>query len=349
MARVLVTGASGFIGRHVVRNLAQHNHDIACLVRPMSRTEWIGRYASELVPGDVTDAASLASAVQRRDVVLHLAGVTKSFSPRSMRRVNEVGAGNVAAACARESTPPVLVLVSSLAAAGPSTGDRPRIETDVPEPVSWYGQSKLAGEQAAIRYADRIPLTILRPPIVFGEGDTNALALFKSIARFGVHAVPGTGDDRYSMVHAADLADALRLVAERGERVCHGRSGGTYFVAGHETPTFNELGQMIAEVLGKPHIRIIHNPGPVVWMVGAVCELVSRISRQPFIMNLDKAREATGGSWDCDGSALFRLGFDPAPLRDRLRQTAAWYQQQGWLPQKQPRRAGVFWRTSREQ
>ena len=304
MARVLVTGASGFVGRHVVRNLASSGHDVACLVRPTSCTSGIGRDTSELVNGDVTDIESLEPAVKRRDVVVHLAGVTKSFSARTMKLVNETGAENIAQACARQSTPPVLVLVSSLAAAGPSPPNRPRTESDLPAPVSRYGWSKLAGERAASKYCARIPLTILRPPIVFGEGDTNSLPLFRSIARFGVHTVPGSGEGLFSMVHATDLADAIRLVAQNGQRVQSHGSGGTYFVSGHESPAYAELGRIIGGILDRSNVRIFCSPASVLWTAAAIGELAGRIRREPFVLNFDKFREAVGGAWHCDGSAL---------------------------------------------
>jgi nucleoside-diphosphate-sugar epimerase len=300
------------------------------------------------VCGDVTDIESLKSAVKDSDWVLHLAGVTKSFRARSMRDVNEQGARNIAAACARQANPPVLILVSSLAAAGPSCGDRPRVESEAPQPVSVYGRSKLAGERAATQFCDRVPLTILRPPIVFGEGDPNGLALFRSVARFGVHAVPGAGDSRFSMVHAADLAEAIRIAAHDGQRVAADGTAGIYFATGRETPTFAELGRMIGGVLGKSGVRIFPSPGPVLWTAAAVCELMARVRRQPFILNFDKVREATRGAWHCDGSALYRLGFQPEPLYNRLQQTAIWYRQQGWIPAGKSRRAKVLWRTSRE-
>lgn len=348
MARVLVTGASGFVGNHVVKNLASHDHEVACLVRPTSCTSGISRHVSELVYGDVTDIKSLESAVKHRDIVVNVAGVTKSFTARSMQLVNEQGAGNVAATCARQLTPPVLIHVSSLAAVGPSLPDRPRVESDEPIPVSRYGRSKLAGERAASKYCDKIPLTIIRPPIVFGEGDSNGLPLFRSIARFGVHTVPAAGEQPFSIVHAADLAEAIRTVAQAGQRVQPHQSGGIYFVTGQESPAYSELGRMIGGVLGKSSVRIFHSPDSVLWAAAAIAELAGRIRRDPLVLNFDKVREAVAGAWHCDGSALYGLGFRPAPLRERLRQTAEWYQKQGWIPAAKPRRASVVWRTSRE-
>jgi len=99
-------------------------------------------------------------------------------------RVNAAGVGAVAQACADQRDRPVLVLVSSLAAAGPS-GERPTVESDPPMPVSHYGRSKLAGEQMAMKFADALPITVVRPCIVFGAGDRGMYEVFRPIARSG--------------------------------------------------------------------------------------------------------------------------------------------------------------------
>ena len=185
----------------------------------------------------------------------------KPSAARYFYRVNQRGVANVAQVCAGQTTPPVLVSVSSLAAAGPANEGVPKTEADRAEPVSHYGHSKRAGERAAEHFADRVPITIVRPPIVLGEADRLGLPLFRSIARFGVHMVPGLDRRRFSLIHADDLVQLLILAAERGKRLpprgrpeSHGPQG-YYFAACEENPTYADLGRMVAEVDGTPPRR----------------------------------------------------------------------------------------------
>lgn len=148
MAKILITGANGFIGAHLLQELVARGHDVTCLVRRCSVLERIRRLAVRLIQGDITDRDSLPAAVAGQEVVFQLAGCMRALRTEQFFEVNEQGLRNVAWACARQSTPPVLVAVSSLAAAGPSFSGRPRTESDRPAPVSYYGRSKWAGERA---------------------------------------------------------------------------------------------------------------------------------------------------------------------------------------------------------
>ena len=339
MSKALVTGATGFIGPHLVEALARRGHEVACLVRATSRTERLEPFGPRLLQGDVTDAASLRAAVEHVDAVYHLAGVTKTLRSEEMTRVNEQGVRNVAEACAARTSPPVLIVVSSLAAAGPSPDNRLRIESDPPRPVSHYGRSKRAGELAAESLADKLPISIVRPPIVFGEGDTDMLQMIRPIARFGLHLVPGLGRQRVSLIHAADLAEALIAATERGTRLPPASDGprapgrGYYFVAFDDHPTYRQLGRKIADAVGRRMMLVIPAPGVMTWIVAGASELLARLRRRPNIFNLDKAREATAGSWACSAEVASReLDFRPAAaLDERLRQTVDWYRAHGWL------------------
>jgi nucleoside-diphosphate-sugar epimerase len=334
---VLVTGASGFIGRHLVQRMIERGCRVSCLVRATSRIDELRSAGVQLITGDVTDRASIGRAleVSQAGIVLHLAGLVKALRADDFVRVNTGGVESVAGACADRADPPVLVVVSSLAAAGPCAAGRPRVEGDPPTPVSAYGRSKLAGEQAAAKYAAGVSISIVRPPIVFGPGDRGALEMFRPIARWGIHVVPGRGECRFSLIHVADLVEGLLLAAEKGERL-H-RSGppgqGVYFVAAEDDPTYAELGQAMATALEKRRATVVHMPRPLMRLVGLCGDAMGRIRQRPGWVNSDKIAEALAGSWTCSSVKVrTHLGWSPAAaLAERLRETAQWYRQAGWL------------------
>ncbi len=215
---------------------------------------------------------------------------------------------------------------------GPKSSPIPR------GPSRTTGRSKLAGEQEAESFADRVPTTIVRPPIVLGEGDRLGLKMFRAIHRSGIHVLPGRGRHRYSLIHAADLAELIVLAAQRGKRLPPDRNEsptgqGYYFAACEQDVFYDDLGQLIGTVLGRRRVLSLHIPTPLVWLMSGVMETVSRIERRPRYMHIDKVREITAGSWLCSPQrAVEDLGFAvKAPLIERLRQTAQWYRKEGWL------------------
>jgi nucleoside-diphosphate-sugar epimerase len=337
--RALLTGGSGFIGWHVAQLLRRRGDSVRCLVRARSRTARLVELGAELIEGDVCRPETLQRAVHGVDCVFHLAGLTTAVTPSELFRVNELGTRSVAWACAAEASPPRLIVVSSLAAAGPATAGRPRVESDTDVPVSCYGRSKLGGERAAALVADQVPVSVVRPPIVLGEGDHAGFLMFQMIRRRGVHLVPAMGAARVSVIHAADLARSLLLVAERGERLVdpgepHApRKRGVYFVAADEQPTYADLGRMVGAAMGRECVRVVSAPKFMVRVAAHLGDRVARIRRVPSIISLDKYREATAGSWICSPDRIAStLGFAPEmPLAQRLKQTADWYLREGWL------------------
>ena len=331
---VLVTGASGFIGTHLVRRLVAGGFRVSCLVRPTSQADALRAAGASAIVGDLDDRAGVARALAaaQAGIVFHLAGLVRALDPRDFMRVNAGGVDTVAAACAQRAAPPVLVLVSSIAAAGPS-GPAPNTESDPPLPVSQYGRSKLAGEQAAARYAGTVPITIVRPGVVFGPGDRGVCELFKPIARSGIHVVPGRGDRQVSLIGVADAVECIVLAAQRGERLAGDEPGrGIYFAAAEDLSQV-ALGGAIARALGTKPPRVVRLPEWAVRAAGWGGEVVAQIRRRPGWVGCDKVRDLLAGSWSCSSAKARRqLDWTPAaPLADRLRETAQWYRDARWL------------------
>lgn len=334
---VLVTGASGFIGGRLVRFLLESNTAVTCLVRAASHVDHLRSAGARLVVGDVTDHKSVVRALaqSRADTVFHLAGLVNARYADEFMRVNAGGVEAVASACVGRASTPVLVVVSSLAAAGPSTPDRVLVEGDTPAPVSSYGRSKLAGEHAAAGYAGALPITIVRPPIVFGAGDRGVFQIFRPIARRGLHPVPCGGDQCYSLLHVDDLVRGLTLAAHKGERLCEGTPPGLgiYYLASEERLTYVQLGQAIAVALGNRPPKIIRLPRLLAKLIGIGGDTAAWVLKRPGWVSSDKIADALAGSWVCSpAKACTQLGWSPtATLADRLHATAQWYRDARWI------------------
>jgi dihydroflavonol-4-reductase len=338
----LVTGATGFIGQHLVEVLVEKGSSVTCLVRSTSQISRLQPLGISFIEGDITDKQCLPQALTGINTVFHLAGLLEARPRSKLYEVNEVGTRNLTQACAACQKPPVLVILSSLEAAGSSPDDAPRTESEPSTPITTYGKSKLAGEHAAVEHADEVPISIVRAPIVIGEWDRQSLNVFKllRLARFGINPLPLRRTMRLSLIHAHDLAEFLLMVADRGERLASPMNAqddsgqGLYYVAYDEHPTFAELLRMASTTLGESQVRVIHIPQVFLLVLALPYEAWYRVrGGSPGVINLDKARAAFAGSWTCSPEkARIQLGFKPSlPLIDRIQQTVNWYQDQGWL------------------
>lgn len=338
MNNVLVTGATGFIGFHLVSELIARGYRVKCLVRQRSDRSKLASLGVEFVIGDLSDRDSLCKAISEADAVLNLAGTTKALRAADFTAANVTGPRLIAACCAERARPPVLVHVSSLAAAGPSQIGHARVETDPVAPISNYGKSKLAGELALYEWVGNVPISIVRPPIVLGPGDRDGFEMFKGIHDWSTHLVPSLTDHQFSIIDANDLSRAIVDVAERGKRLRaeDDQCQGIYFISDPQVPSYAELGRMIGRSLGKERVRVVRCPGVALWGVAAFAELAARIRRHPHILSLDKAREANAGSWACSSHRLCdELGFHfDRDLQSKLDDTAQWYLDQRWLKRR---------------
>ncbi len=335
--QVFVTGGMSFIGRHVVERLVKLGDDVTCLVEPDRDITPLEAMGVRLRLGRVDDPQTFADLCQTAEVVYHLHGIDRAADGETLHRINAGGVAQVADACAAAERPPVLLLLSSLAAAGPSDAEIPLVESDPPRPVSDYGRSKLAGEQAAYARAGQVATTIVRPPVAFGEYDREMLEWFR-LADRGWSLSPGLSTQRLSLVYAADLAQLVVAAAERGQRLPGPDEPpvpghGIYYAGDDHRPTYSDLAQLIGEALGRSQVRVLPTPAPITFGIAAVAEAYARLKGQPAPLTIDRAREATAGSWMCSSrKARDALAMKwRIPLTRRLRETAEWYREQGWL------------------
>lgn len=339
MTKALITGASGFIGGHLAEALLRQNDQVRCLVRRTSNVEHLPADKVEFAYADLRDEAALHEAVKGVDVVYHLAAMTCSHSADAMMKANACGTEAIAAACAAQVKVPVLVAVSSIAASGPVALGQVRTENDPPAPVSIYGRSKLAGEEACRKYADRVPTTIVRASIVFGPRNREMLPVFRTIRRFRFHAVPGRNPPPLSYVHVEDLVQLLAICAAKAPRLASGAAGdqspgqGIYFASMEEHPDYAELGKIIRKLVDRPRAPMVYMPPAVAYPIAAMNQSLARLCGRCDTFNVDKIREATVSSWACSGKAASR-DLDTritTSLNQRLAETVDWYRSAGWL------------------
>ena len=337
MRTALVTGATGFIGRHVVAGLLDRGVAVRALVRSPAKSGHLVHDGVETVAGSLADIASWQATMARCDAVFHCAGLVAARRRADLTAVNAGAVGRLADACAAVETPPALVHLSSLAAAGPTPRGGVRAETDPARPVSAYGVSKLAGDGELAARAARLPATIVRPGIVFGPHDTSVAAMFQSIQWTRLHALMGFRSPQLSLVHVADLVSLVCEAATRGTRLPAFTTGATGAGIYHacddrEFPTHAQLGRRMARALGTFAI-VLPLPLTVAVPTAFAIETFWNLRGHASIVSPDKIREAVAPSWAASAArAHHDLDFAPAAtLDDRLAETARWLRENGRL------------------
>jgi nucleoside-diphosphate-sugar epimerase len=320
---VFITGATGFVGSHAARRFAAEGWKVKALLRRPERPGLLPA-GVEVVAGELADAKSYLRALEGCDAVVHVAGATKARSLSEYRAVNTFGAAALARASAQGCPAAMFVLISSQSAVGPSVDGLPVREGDRPRPVSWYGISKLEGEEAVARERSG-PWCAVRPCTVYGPGDPGLLQLFSIVARGWAPVVAG-GRRRIQLISAADLARVVVAAAARTD--LSGRRG---FAADGAT-TMGELVSQIA-LLRRPPARLVPLPAALIRAAGWVESIRETITRRARPFNRDKAREILQSDWLCDPAPfLAELGVAGlADWRGGILETALWYQREGWL------------------
>ncbi|WP_306549730.1 NAD(P)-dependent oxidoreductase [Desulfobulbus sp.] len=325
--KAFVTGATGFIGSHLVEALVQQGAQVRCLVRNTSPLGWMKDLPVEFVVGDCRDQQSLRQAVQDVDLVFHLAGATMAVKEQTFFEVNGLGTQNLVQACIENKTRlKKFIYLSSQAAAGPCLSDGKKQESDPCEPVSPYGKSKLLGEQLALSQAHELPLLILRPCAVYGPRDKGFLTVFKCLSK-NIKPCLADHDQYISMCYVEDLVRAMLLAAGTPTE-----SGEIFFVSDGHDYRMEEIGDIFEQALEKRALKL-RLPQQLLPGVGFIAECFAKVTGKPSIMSRGKVREIRCKNWLCDiTKARVILGFEPRiALARGSALTAAWYRKENWL------------------
>lgn len=326
--KILLTGATGFVGSHTAAELCRRGHEVHALVRqPVTgrnaKVEFLKNLGVHFIEGDLASLGTEQDCWPNFDVVIHVAGLIKA------KRTNEFYSVNV------EGTRLLLekikgqplkkfIFISSIAARGPN---KDRQDNQGIGPVCHYGRSKLIAEGVVLKYRSYFPVVLVRPPVVYGPGDRETLSLFKMFKK-GFFPVMGREKRRISFVYVVDLAGGLASMAEQDFS-----SAGPFYpeegVNGHNWDKV--LGT--AEVLFKKKIREVAIPLWIGKCLAGVSEAGGRVLNKTALFNRDKFEEIKHPFWFCSSESLrkaYQLS-SATNLNKGFRITKEWYEGQGWL------------------
>jgi nucleoside-diphosphate-sugar epimerase len=323
--RVVITGASGFIGGRLRDALLASGADVISLVRRESPPSKVGRTAAI----DYGDLAGLKALFAREQpaYVFHVAGATKGVRYEDFQRGNVLPTTQLMQALA-EVHPGLqrFVHVSSLAAYGPSLDGKPKRESDAAEPVEHYGKSKLEAERAVEAFGERLPWTIIRPSIVYGPGEVDMFALFKA-ARMRVNLFYGNRHKRASVIYVDDLIDAIVTAAQLESTRFRG-----YFMCDGVSYTWGEIQDHIMRAVGRRALTL-SLPGFLVPAAGAAGELLTSFDKKPRLLNRQKAILDAQNAWLCThDAARADFGYQPRVfMAEGTKRAYEWYVKNRWL------------------
>lgn len=325
----LVTGATGFIGSFVAEMLRERGFNVRLLVRNERRLRAETRDGCEVIKGDVTQSPeALKPAVEGCDYVFHVAGLIKGRTQNEFNRVNAYGAKNLVDASVNAGVNGRFLMVSSLAAIGPNEGSHHVVTEDtIPHPQTFYGRSKLLGEKFAFASSDQMPVTVIRPPAVYGPRDTGILEFFQFMAR-GYALQFGNEERTFSLIHGRDLARGIIEAALHDATI-----GEAYFLTNPEPYPMSWTMAMLREILKPSKNRTLKGP---VWLAKLYArwnDVFQWVTGKPMLPNSDKMRELMPLYWVCSGEKAKRdFGFEPEiDIMDGLRETAEFYIDEGWI------------------
>jgi dihydroflavonol-4-reductase len=324
----LVTGASGFVGSHVVRVLVARGERVRVLARPTSRLEAVSGLGVERLTGDLREPASLISALKGAQRVFHVAADYRLWSrnPQEIYENNVEGTRNLLSAAQAAGVEHVVYTSTVGTIAVPRPGPLPDEQTvaRLDEMIGHYKRSKFLAEQEAARAArEGLPVVIVNPTTPVGPGDWKPTPTGRMIVDFLNGRTPAYVDSGLNIVGVEDVAEGHWLAAERG------RTGERYLLGG-ENMTLREIFAVLARVSGRraPRLKLPH---ALALAAGYADAAISRIGGRAPRIPLEGVRMARHKMFvDCS-RAVRELGFRPAPAESALERTARWYMDHGYV------------------
>lgn len=322
--KTLVTGANGFIGSRLCQAFVKAGIEVVAGVRQGAKVDTLADLNIPLAYGDVTRTETLAELVNNVEVVVHNAGLVKAKKSAQLFEVNSRGALKLLRACLESPTVRRFVLVSSQAAAGPSTG-RPLNENDPPAPITSYGESKLQAEKEILKYTDQINIQIVRPPGVYGPGDHEVFSFFQALS-YGLRPLIGDTSRAIQLVYVDDLARGIVQLVEHDLP-----SGEVYFLAEDRSYSYRELTRIVGEAVGKKGFPV-KIPGWAFEFLGALSQTLCALTPITPMLTLEKSREVLA-SWEVSvEKAQAHFDFSPSlSFSEGADRAVAWYRDHGWL------------------
>ncbi len=325
--KALVTGATGFVGSHVVRALLKAGHEVRILRRASSSLKLLEGLSVETSLGDITDAASVSKAVQGCDAVFHVAGFISYWKGHHdlQTRINVDGTRHVVEACLAHSVKR-LVHTSSIAAIGfaPDGGMGDEALT-----YNWdklrihYNNTKQRAEQEVRKGIEKgLDAVIVNPTVVFGPGDMHFNS-GKMVAQMAQKKIPVHPKGGCCTCDVSDVADGHL------QAFLKGRTGERYILGG-ENYTWKQLFRTIADVVGVPPPKM-EMPAWFFSIVGAGADWVSTFTKKEPPITPEAARAGNTVSYYSSDKAIRELGYRMTPFRETVKKTYDWYKENGYL------------------
>lgn len=328
MKKVLITGASGFVGFHLIEAALTHGLDVYAAVRKTSDIKHLSDYNINFTNPDFANIDNLLTELNEKqyDFIIHAAGTTKARNPEEYNLVNATYTANLAEAAAKSKTwVQKIIFVSSLAALGPLTKTGELInENTLPAPVTAYGKSKLSAEQHLEKTG--LPVIILRPTAVYGSRDKDIFIILKTFSK-GFEPYIGRQDQQLSFVYAKDLAQITVNALFTSEQ-----ANGTYNITDGNCYTRYEMAAITKNILNKKTIKF-HLPLAIVKNLAVILETTYGMFGKTPALNVEKLSELTAVNWCCDiGKARKNLNYHPSyNLPAGLKEALEWYKLNEWF------------------